>query len=47
MQEIADIIRDGSEGFFKTQYGTIFKFAGLTSIGIFFIYAAREPVPGS
>ena len=24
MQEIADTIKEGSEGFFKTQYGTIF-----------------------
>jgi len=47
MQEIADPIREGSEGFFMTQYGTIFKFAGVTAIGLFFIYAIRDPVPGS
>ena len=47
MQEIADPIREGSEGFFMTQYGTIFKLAGLCSIAIFFIYAMRDPVPGS
>ena len=44
MQEIAETIKEGSEGFFKTQYGTIFKLAFATSIGLFFIYAARDPV---
>lgn len=47
MKEIADPIKEGSEGFFITQYGTIFKIAFVTSIGLFFIYAVREPVPGS
>jgi len=42
MQDIAEIIREGSEGFFVTQYGTIFKYAFLTSIGIFFLYAGRD-----
>jgi Na+/H+-translocating membrane pyrophosphatase len=47
MQEIAETIREGSEGFFKTQYGTIFKFAFGTAIGLFFLYSMRDPVPGS
>ena len=47
MQEVAEPIKEGSEGFFKTQYGTIFKFAFITAIGLFFLYAMREPVPGS
>jgi H+-translocating diphosphatase len=47
MQEIAEPIKEGSEGFFKTQYGTIFKLAFATAIGLFFIYNMREPVPGS
>lgn len=47
MQEIADPIREGSEGFFMTQYGTIFKLSFLCSIGLFFIYAVRDPIPGS
>ena len=47
MQEIAEPIREGSEGFFLTQYGTIFKFAFATAIGLFFLYIMREPVPGS
>ncbi len=42
MQDIAEVIREGSEGFFITQYGTIFKFAFLTSIGLFFMYATRD-----
>ena len=47
MQEIAETIKEGSEGFFITQYGTIFKFSFVISIGMFFIYSMREPVPGS
>jgi len=47
MKEVADPIREGSEGFFITQYGTIFKLAFCVSIALFFIYAVREPVPGS
>lgn len=47
MQEVADPIREGSEGFFMTQYGTIFKMSFLCSILLFFIYAVREPIPGS
>jgi len=47
MQEIAEPIKEGSEGFFKTQYGTIFKLAFATAFGLFFIYNLREPVPGS
>lgn len=42
MQEIAEVIREGSEGFFITQYGTIFKYAFLTSLGLFIMYAMRE-----
>lgn len=42
MQEIAEVIREGSEGFFMTQYGTIFKFAGGTGVGLFFMYLYRD-----
>ena len=38
--EIAEPIKEGSEGFFKTQYGTIFKLA----FGLFLIYSMREPM---
>lgn len=47
MQEIAEPIKEGSEGFFMTQYGTIFKLAFATSIGLFFIYNLRDAVPDS
>lgn len=47
MQEVADPIREGSEGFFITQYGTIFKLSFLCSICLFFIYAVRDPIAGS
>lgn len=42
MQDIALVIREGSEGFFATQYGTIFKYAFVSSIGLFVMYANRE-----
>jgi len=42
MQDIAEVIREGSEGFFITQYGTIFKYAFITSVGLFVMYALRE-----
>jgi len=42
MQDIAEVIREGSEGFFVTQYGTIFKYAFLTSLGLFVMYALRD-----
>lgn len=47
MQEVAEPIKEGSEGFFMTQYGTIFKLAFLSSIGLFVIYMFREEVPDS
>ena len=47
MQEVADPIREGSEGFFMTQYGTIFKLSFVCSIVLFFIYSVREPIVGS
>ena len=42
MQEIAEIIREGSEGFFVTQYGTIFKFAAICAVCLFGMYAMRD-----
>jgi hypothetical protein len=47
MQEVAEPIKEGSEGFFMTQYGTIFKLAFVSSIGLFVIYNFRDQVPGS
>ena len=44
---MAEPIKEGSEGFFITQYGTIFKLAFVCSIGLFIIYNFREQVPGS
>ena len=42
MQEVAEPIREGSEGFFMTQYGTIFKLAVASAIGLFVIYLFRD-----
>lgn len=38
MAQISDAIRDGAEGFFKTQYGTISKMALFLAVVIFGIY---------
>jgi len=43
MKDISDPIREGSEGFFITQYGTIFKLAFLCSILLFLVYLNRTP----
>lgn len=43
MQDISDSIKEGSEGFFITQYGTIFKLAFGCSICLFFLYMYRSP----
>ncbi|KAK9097569.1 hypothetical protein Sjap_023066 [Stephania japonica] len=45
MVQIADAIRDGAEGFFRTQYGTISKMALLLSLLILGIYLFRNTTP--
>ncbi|XP_024979759.1 pyrophosphate-energized membrane proton pump 3 isoform X3 [Cynara cardunculus var. scolymus] len=45
MGQISDAIRDGAEGFFKTQYGTISKMALLLAFVIFGIYMFRSTTP--
>ncbi|KAJ3678578.1 hypothetical protein LUZ60_002381 [Juncus effusus] len=45
MSEISDAIRDGAEGFFKTQYGTISKMALLLALVILTIYLFRTISP--
>ncbi|KAM1113368.1 hypothetical protein ACFX2B_045504 [Malus domestica] len=45
MGQISDAIRDGAEGFFRTQYGTISKMAFLLAVVIFCIYLFRRPTP--
>ena len=42
MMEIADAIREGSEGFFVTQYTTIFQLSLVFGVGIFIFYLGRE-----
>ena len=46
MQDISDPIKEGSEGFFITQYGTIFKLALGTAVALFFVYLNRSPASG-
>jgi Na+/H+-translocating membrane pyrophosphatase len=43
MQDVSDPIREGSEGFFVTQYGTIFKLAFVFSGSLFCLYMTRSP----
>ncbi|KAJ8628841.1 hypothetical protein MRB53_022164 [Persea americana] len=45
MVQIADAIRDGAEGFFRTQYGTISRMAILLALVILIIYLFRSPTP--
>lgn len=45
MVQIADAIRDGAEGFIRTQYGSISKMAMLLAFIILCIYLFRTPTP--
>ncbi|XP_051125116.1 pyrophosphate-energized membrane proton pump 3 [Andrographis paniculata] len=45
MVMISDAIRDGAEGFFRTQYGTISKMAILLGLVILSIYLFRNTTP--
>ncbi|PON87670.1 Pyrophosphate-energised proton pump [Trema orientale] len=45
MVQISDAIRDGAEGFFRTQYGTISKMAFLLALVILCIYLFRSTTP--
>ncbi|CAH9128345.1 unnamed protein product [Cuscuta epithymum] len=45
MSQISDAIRDGAEGFFRTQYGTISKMAVLLGLVILGIYLFRTTTP--
>ena len=42
MQEIADTIVEGSEGFFKAQYSTIFPMSILIATALFFTYIFKD-----
>ncbi|XP_042030862.1 pyrophosphate-energized membrane proton pump 2-like [Salvia splendens] len=45
MVQISEAIRDGAEGFFRTQYGTISKMAVLLGLVILIIYLLRSTSP--
>ncbi|KAM7257516.1 hypothetical protein ACFE04_013257 [Oxalis oulophora] len=45
MAQISDAIRDGAEGFFRTQYGTISKMASFLALVILSIYLFRSTTP--
>jgi Na+/H+-translocating membrane pyrophosphatase len=47
MLEVANPIKEGSEGFCITQYGTIFKLAFIFSGAILLIYLFRSPSSNS
>jgi hypothetical protein len=42
MQEISQAIRDGAEGYFATQYGTIGRLSGIVGGLIFVVYLFRR-----
>ena len=44
MLKVSEPIREGSEGFFMTQYGTIFKLAVLTAAVLFVVYLNRGDI---
>jgi hypothetical protein len=46
MQDVSDPIKEGAEGFFITQYGTIFKLAVGCSVLLFLVYLQRAPATG-
>jgi Na+/H+-translocating membrane pyrophosphatase len=43
--QIADAIRDGAEGFFRTQYGSISRMAVVLAFMILGIYLFRKSTP--
>jgi Na+/H+-translocating membrane pyrophosphatase len=43
--QISDAIRDGAEGFFRTQYGSISRMAGVLALVILGIYMFRKSTP--
>ena len=45
MQEVSLAIREGAEGFFKTQYGTIGRLSGVLCAIIFVVYLFRSETP--
>lgn len=45
MQDVSNAIRDGAEGYFATQYGTIARLAGILCGVIFLVYLFRSETP--
>ena len=43
MLAVADPIQEGSEGFFRVQYGTITKISGLVAVILFLVYVGKDP----
>lgn len=47
MQKIANYITEGSEGFFKAQYGTIFKLSFVFALVIMLLYYTKDAPSGA
>lgn len=47
MQKIANFITEGSEGFFKAQYGTIFKLSFVFALAIMLLYYTKDTPTGT
>lgn len=45
MQDVSDAIREGAEGYFGTQYGTIGRLSGILCLSIFVVYLFRGETP--
>jgi H(+)-translocating pyrophosphatase len=45
MQEVSHAIREGANGFLQQQYQTIFRFAVVIQVVLFFFYLSRSPPP--
>merc|ERR1719160_1678639 len=45
MQEVSHAIREGANGFLTQQYQTIFRFAVVIQLVLFFFYLSRSPPP--
>mmetsp|Transcript_19803 Transcript_19803/g.47260 ORF Transcript_19803/g.47260 Transcript_19803/m.47260 type:complete len:832 (+) Transcript_19803:42-2537(+) len=45
MQEVSAAVREGAEGYFQTQYGTITRLAAVVAVGVYGVYVLRQVTP--
>ena len=44
MREVSTAIREGAEGFLRTQYGSIARYAAIAAVLLFVLYLTRPPI---